>query len=201
MRMSLNPDAAIIENSDDRQDNDQQIDPSNSRNNLKEDNTVPFSVPEFPRFPRVHPHPQSVEIHLKSIVPFNRNYSAWLSVAISTSIMLFTLFYTWNASFPFVRRILWQDPNTSIFTINILSHITLLWLESLIRISFDNMKWKLSCRRDGISPLEFAALAESTGPVGLIRLLFYRSAKKANSVDSGRKLNYHFWSIQRYVRA
>jgi hypothetical protein len=105
-----------------------------------------------------------------------------------------------------LHRILWNDPQITIFTINLLSHLTVLLMEEFIATANDNLRWKLCSRYGGISLIDFLALAGSTSFIGLIQLLF--SPRRAVRDTSGPPranaagqsgLRFRFWTGQRLL--
>ena len=146
--------------------------------------------------------PNSSQIILKNNLPFARNQSAWFMGLVSVLVTASTFGFAWNSSAPHAQfRLIWENPQYTIFTINLLSHVTVLFLESLVSVACDNLRWSLCSRSIGMTLLDFIALAGSTSPLGLTQLLFARSAGETTVTGFAerlRNISYRHWSAQRY---
>lgn len=168
----------------------------NATSSLSETRGQSEAVAEIPFF-RHPPHDTTI---LLNVLRFHRNYSAWSLLALGTTVTVFTLFYAWEASMPSntFRALLWNNPQNTIFVINLLGHFSVLFLELLIVTACDNLRWSLS--RTGTSLLNFTSLTGSTSWLGLIQLLFSRKPRThVKKSFNFRNSSYRFWSAQRYT--
>ena len=144
-------------------------------------------------------------IELKSNQRFHRNYSSWILAALSVTVNVSTVIYAWNASLSSspLRRIMWNDPQKTIFTINLLSQVTVLLLSALSITACDNMRWRLCSRSTGMSLLSFIALAGSSSLHGLVQILFSRTTQK-HTIDLKTSwygcASYRLWCTQRWAK-
>jgi hypothetical protein len=107
----------------------------------------------------------------------------------------FTVYYIWNSSFSKMpsAHFIWDQPDKTIFTINILSYFATILINNLIFATCDQFRWKNSCCEDGMPFLSFLALSSGTSLTGLIHLLLNPFSKL-----SLRSIGYRWWVIQRY---
>ena len=151
------------------------------------------------------PRPLPKEIVFKPDLPFTRNYSLWFFGALSLLVSTSAFGYAWSATsaHDWVGRIIWSNPQNTIFTINLLSHLTGLFLDGLITRASDNLRWRLCCRRQGIKLLDFMTLSGSTSFWGLARVLVSLPSEKATArkgvVAMLRRNSYRLWSTVRYL--
>lgn len=151
------------------------------------------------------PRPLPKEIVLKPDLPFAQNHFLWVLGALSFLVTMSAFGYAWSttSAHNWVSRVIWGNPQNTIFTINLLSHLTGLFLDGLITRAFDNLRWRLCCRSQGIKLLDFMALAGSTSFLGLIRVLFGVGTRKRKSnngiVKVLRRNSYRLWSALRYL--
>lgn len=137
----------------------------------------PFHISNCEALRCGHRHPSDrlgqMFLQLQSYEPFTWNYSAWGLATFSTVVAVFTVIYAWNATtvIQSLQRILWENPQTTILTINILSHITVLLLDVLISTSCENLRWMYCTRPNGLALLDFLALSGSTSVMGLFQIL------------------------------
>jgi len=186
-----------------------ELDSTNSISTISQDlartREMASVVKPFRNAPLYLPEPHSEEkIQLEPNLRLSQNYPTWVLATITTITVLCTLLYAWGALIPIIRGFLWGDPQKTIFTINLSSYITALFLDSLIGAACDNMRWALCCNGQvGASMLDFLALAGSTTTFGLVRLLFSRKVKLVADEDLGwtywQRTSFRFWSAQRYV--
>jgi hypothetical protein len=147
----------------------------------------------------------STVIQLRSELSFSRNYSAWKLIAIAASITALALFYAWNASLPSssIRALMFPDPQTTVFVINILSHIAVLFLGDLIATACENLRWTLCSHRGGVTMLNFLALGSSTSVFGLFQLLFVPRLKENTEPRKQfivrHALSVRLWPAQRFA--
>src|SRR5438046_7087161 len=93
----------------------------------------------------------------------------------------------------------WNNPSITIFTISLLSSLTILFLDLLMKTACDSVRWRFATRPTGVSLLDFTALAGTTSWVGLVQLLFSlnTSKKVANSATTElRNLSYRCLSAE-----
>ena len=138
--------------------------------------------------------PPVPEIALTSDFTLLPNFSAWSLIAVSTTVTVFTFYYGWNASFSSTpsAKFLWNQPNNTVFTLNLLSYIATVLVSNLINIICDQLRWSKCCRGKGIPFLSFLALSSGTTFLGLVHFLF------SPVPSNGRRLEHRWWSLQRY---
>lgn len=156
----------------------------------------------FPRFPHPPANADKNEPIQLTSRQFKRNYPAVGLAVIAVMTAIFASLYSWEAAMPShtLRAMLWDNPQNTIFTINLVSHFTMQFLEILITTACDNLRWEQS--RRGISLLDFTVLAGTTTWLGLLQVLFARCPRKddeGNFWVNLRQSSYRFWSIQRYI--
>jgi len=153
----------------------------------------------FPRLPRLSANTDKGPVLLR-VHQLKRNFPAVGLAVIATVTAIFTSMYCWEATLRSraLERILWKNPQSTIFTINLLSLITIELLGVLISTACDNFRWKLS--KKGIGLLSFTALAGTTSWLGLFQLLFAKPPTMTNDGEIDSKwglLGYRFLSLQR----
>ena len=129
-----------------------------------------------------------------------RNFPAVGLAVIVTVTAIFTSMYCWEATLrsQALEGLLWKNPQNTIFTINVLSLITIELLGVLVSTACDNFRWKLS--QKGISLLSFTALAGTTSWLGLFQLLFAKRPTMTYEGEIDSKwglLGYRILSLQR----
>jgi hypothetical protein len=125
------------------------------------------------------------------------NFPVWILLGLSMLITSITVYYCWNASLASSpsARFLWNQPETTVFTINLLSYISTVLVSNLVSYTGDQLRWAKSCREEGFSFLSFLALSSATSVAGLVHLLF----SPRPSVNSSKaKIKPRWWSLQRY---
>ena len=102
-----------------------------------------------------------------------RFYYTGVLTTISIVVTSWTIYYAYNASVtsdPFVS-LLWVSSNSTIFTINLMAQITLMFLTELVQIVSECFRWSRACTpQKGIPLLSFLALSRSISPVALLSL-------------------------------
>ena len=131
-------------------------------------------------------------ITLSSQMTNTPNISVLLLAVGSILLTCFTIYYGWNASLSSDVQFLWDRPDYTIFTANLLSYLATLILTNLVTSTCDQLRWKKSCTENGMPFLSFLALSPGTSVLGLIHLLFSPWPRPVFS--SGHRI----WSLQRY---
>ena len=148
--------------------------------------------------PAVRPQRTDVpfpRITLSSQMTNTPNLSVLLLAVGSILLTCFAIYYGWNASLSSDVRFLWDRPDYTIFTVNLLSYVATLLLTNLITSTCDQLRWKKSCTENGMPFLSFLALSPGTSVLGLIHLLF---SPWPRPVLSFRSSGHRIWSLQRY---
>ena len=122
-----------------------------------------------------------------------------MALAIAAS----TFGFAWSSSIPNADSggLIWIKPQYTIFIINLLSQLTVIFLDNLLIVACDNLRWRLCTRSVGVKLLDFLALAGPTSPLGLVQLLFAggpENTKARGLTDRFKQASYRHWSAQRY---
>jgi len=129
-----------------------------------------------------------LKIQLKA-QKFTRNWPASVSVALASIFVMLVVVY-WADVLPAkLQKILWSNPQTTIFTVGLLSYLTVSLLDALIIKSCNILRWLLCSRVGGVSLVTFTSLGD-VGPLQIIWLL-------VNSRPTVTKSDI-FWGFQRY---
>ena len=74
-----------------------------------------------------------------------RNYSDWILLALGTLVAIMTILYVWPASISLnsLRALLWSDPQTTIFVVNLLGLFGMISFNILIATACDTRRWNL----------------------------------------------------------
>lgn len=119
--------------------------------------------------------------------------------AVAVLLTAFAVYYSWNASLSSTPStiLLWNTPDNTVFTIGLLSYLSMLFVNYLITSTCDYVKWHRSCKGQGIPSLSFLALSSQTSICGLIHLLFspFPSIKPSTFLSIGHRL----WALQRFI--
>jgi hypothetical protein len=155
----------------------------------------------FPE-PEVSDAPRLPEIILTSRLTSLPSFSTWTMMALSVTVTSFTVYYSWNASFTSHPSsvFLWNQPDNTIFSINLLSYLSTVLVTKLINITCDQVRWAKSCNVKGLSFLSFLALSPATSANGLLHLLISpvpRLGLRFGSLTLER-IMHRLWSFQRY---
>lgn len=102
-------------------------------------------------------HKNQLKIHLRSR-KFTREWSPSLFIGLVVAVVIIAVVY-WMEAFPTkLQEMAWKTPTTTIFTLGLLTYITVSLLQSLIFASCNILRWRLCARPVGISFLAFIAL-------------------------------------------
>lgn len=156
-------------------------------------------VDEMPPEPGVRDAPPLPEITLISQFTLIPNFSVLTVMALSITVTSFTVYYSWNASFTSnpSSTFLWNQPDNTIFSINLLSYISTVLVTKLIDATCDQMRWAKSSKTRGMKVLSFLALSPATSVTGLIHLLFSPVPRVAAPIIES--IGHRLWSFQRYT--
>lgn len=110
---------------------------------------------------------------------------------VTISVTIFALAYAWGSSTEGFW-LLMATPSNTMFMISILGNIAVALLNAMVRTTFDNLRWKLSCQPSGrgIGFLEFIALSGSTSVYGFLKLMVFN--KSSNNGNESRR----WWRIR-----
>ena len=144
--------------------------------------------------------PPIPEITLRSRLRTSPNFSLWTLVAVSVGLTSFSVYYGWNVSFSSLPStdLLWAQPDTTIFTVNLLSYFTTVLVCSLITSTCDHIRWSKCCQQTGLDYLSFLALSPNTSILGLIHLLCSPSPRVKSGVFRNTLRGHRLWAFQRY---
>jgi len=138
-----------------------------------------------------------IQPNIELISRFTRipSFSVWSHLASATVVASFTIYYAWNACFRINPRdtFLFNNPDNTIFTINLLSFMSTLLVKELIYISLDQLRWIL-CSRRRLTVLEFLALSPATGTIGLVQLL---ASPVPHPLRHKNTIRHRLWSLER----
>ena len=126
---------------------------------------------------------RKIVIQLRAEWSYARSYSAWLHAVITLTVVVFAIVYARNVSI--LSRVFFDDPQTLILTLNILGLFVALLLAGLVMTASDNLRWKLSSRRAGVSLINFVTLAGSTSPFRLCQVLFSKRVVTCRGEEKG----------------
>lgn len=147
------------------------------------------------RVTRSKPRPplNHLTIQLKSR-KFIRNWSSLVVSAFVSIVLIIGVVY-WIEALPArVQAILWKDSARTIFTVGLLSYVSVCLLEALITTSCNNLRWSLCAQQGGVSLLTFTTLSD-VGPLDLLWLSFTSGNRHSAGVRSSHRL----WALQRYI--
>jgi hypothetical protein len=134
------------------------------------------------------PSKDHLRIQLKA-QKFTRNWPASVSMGLASIVVIFGVIY-WAEVLPAkLQQILWNNPQTTIFTVGLLSYVTVSLLDALITDCCNSLRWFLCSRKEGISLLTFTTLG-NVGPLQILWLLVTSRPKFTRSQS--------FWGCQRY---
>jgi len=87
--------------------------------------------------------------------------------------VIFTIIFAWNCTLqnPFSPGMIFSAPSTTVLTLNILSHGTVVLLRELTSSVFEIVRWALACTPHGVSLPSFISLSRATGPLGVLSFL------------------------------
>jgi len=123
-------------------------------------------------------------------------------MALSVTVTSFTVYYSWNASFTSdpSSTFLWNQPDNTIFSINLLSYLSTVLVTNLIDITIDQVRWAKSGSPKGLSFLSFLALSPATPTTGLLHLLLSPTPHLGPRLGSftSKRVMHRLWSFQRY---
>ena len=137
-------------------------------------------------------HLSHLTIQLKSR-KFTRKWSSLVVSAFVSSVLIISVVY-WIEALPAgVQALLWADSAMTIFTVGLLSYLSVSLLDTLIITSCNNLRWSLCAQQGGISLLTFTTLGD-VGPLDLLWLSFISGNKHSAGVRSSHRL----WALQRY---
>jgi len=129
-----------------------------------------------------------------SPAPQSRSLGTWLLLLFTSAWLGFTIFFAWDSTVvdPFVPTLLpLSRASYTLTIINILSHGTVMLLQSLASSVFETIRWARACSAQGISSFGFLVLSRATAPLGVSYLLLSNSA-------TGTFWNEHrLWGLQR----
>jgi hypothetical protein len=140
------------------------------------------------------------KIQLHSIVPFECGLMPWLTLATASVTAIFSIYYISNSSKESFR-LLWTSSFNTLWTINVLSHVTFAALAVLVSVAFDSLRWKLCSQTRSLRMMDFLALSGNTGPFGLLKLLFaaiFRSRKGNSQKRYYRIKSFRLWAAFRF---
>jgi hypothetical protein len=140
-----------------------------------------------PRTPLNH-----LTIQLKSR-KFTRKWSSLVLSAFVSIVLIIGVVYWMEALPARVQAMLWKDSARTIFTVALLSYLTVSLLGTLITTSCNNLRWSLCAQQGGVSLLTFTTLSD-VGPLDLLWLSFPSGNKHSASLRSSHCL----WASQRY---
>jgi hypothetical protein len=121
----------------------------------------------------------------------------WILALLTMVWILFTIYFAYNSSMdqPKAPLLIFTNPQNTILTLTILSHVTVLLLEAMTSSALESVRWAFACSKDGISTFSFLGLSRATGILGVLNLLL------EGGKDSFFKRDGHrFWGIQRLSR-
>lgn len=112
----------------------------------------------------------------------------WLMIAITVLWITFTCFFAYNSrlSNPFSKTLLLPKPSQTVTALNILSHVSVFLLQTLVSDVFEAVRWALAGTSRGVSSTGFVILSRATGTMGVLYLLLFGSGK-----------GHHLWGFQR----
>jgi hypothetical protein len=112
----------------------------------------------------------------------------WLTTLLLGLVVLFTIYFAWNSTLnnPQSPNLIFATPGHTIIALTVLSHITVLLLQTTMGNVFEAVRWSSAGTRKGISSLNFLILSRATGMLGVLYLLL--------GSGSGHRL----WGLQRY---
>lgn len=116
-------------------------------------------------------------------------------MGLASVVVIFGIIY-WAEALPAkIQKILWNNPQTTIFTVGLLSYLTVSLLDGLITESCNMLKWCLCARPEGVNLLTFTTL----GKVGFVQILWllFTSREKFLKCYSSPHI---FWGFQRSSR-
>ena len=180
------------------------IDPRSSRHESRHTNLGSAMVQEDAErvSANTNAHPEEHEAALNRIILTSRlsrvpNFSPWLLAACSIALTSFTVYYGWNASFSSSpsARFLWNQPDNTIFTVNVLSYLATILVSTLVTATCDQLRWTKCCAEQGMPFLTFLALSSATPVSGLLHLLL---SPLPPLVSLLRSMGPRLWSLQRY---
>jgi hypothetical protein len=148
------------------------------------------------------PEEQERETALNTVTLSSRlsrvpNFSPWLLAACSIAVTSFTVYYGWNASFSSTpsAHFLWNRPDNTIFTVNLLSYLATILVGTLVTATCDQLRWTKCCAKEGMPFLKFLALSSATPVSGLLHLLLSPLPPVFSLL---RSMGPRLWSLQRY---
>jgi len=120
---------------------------------------------------------------------FTRNWQASVLVGLASIVVMFGAVY-WAEVLPAkLQKLLWNDPQTTILTVGLLSYFTVSLLDGLITDSCNTLRWLLCSRAEGVSLVTFTSLG-NIGPLQIL-WLFVNSRPRFTKSHS-------LWGFQRY---
>jgi hypothetical protein len=142
--------------------------------------------------------PPIPEVILASLFTAIPDLWTMMLLATSISVTAFTVYYSWNASFPLspVPKFLWLQPDVTVFTVNLLSYLTTITVKALLDATCDHIRWSYSCHEKGMPFLSFIALSSATSFWGLTHLVFSPVPRIRWTYQS---MSHRVWSFQRYI--
>jgi len=153
------------------------------------------------------PPPSTSELILRSRWPLTRKRHQLLLLTVVTALITcMCIFYAYNASIssePLVH-LLWNSSDTTIFTVNVFTQLSIVFLTELIMQVCENLRWSRVSNLDkGFPFLSFLALGRSTSMSGLyslatsfpnlFRLRLFTHLDKLSNLD----MSYQSLAIQR----
>ena len=129
-----------------------------------------------------------------SPAPQSQSLGTWLLLLFTSAWLGFTIFFAWNSTVvdPFIPSLLpLSKASYTLTIINILSHGTVMLLQSLASSVFETIRWARACSDQGISSFGFLVLSRATAPLGVGYLLL-------SNFGTGTFWNEHrLWGFQR----
>jgi hypothetical protein len=148
------------------------------------------------------PRPQIPESSITIQLRSRRFVRNWPALAFTFLVFLTVIFVTlyWLEALPAAKwhTLLFNNPSNTIFTVAILSAFTVIFLDKLVAVACDTLRWSLATREGtGIGLLDFSALGNIT-PLGLI-ILLVMPGKGGNLTDNLPHASFRLWAALRYT--